>query len=96
MKFAKGVSDQSLYRIPADSKKFPSYKDTLKSRDTCPANCVSRDTCPANCVSRDTCTANCVSRDACQANCVVHGADGADDRRGRRSAWSAVSHCHGL
>ena len=36
------------------------YNNTLKSRDTCPANCVSRDTCPANCVSRDACQANCV------------------------------------
>ena len=36
------------------------------------------------------------SRDACQANCVVKtvgGADGADDRRGRRSACRG---CHVL
>ena len=46
------------------------YINTLKSRDTCPANCVSRDTCPANCVSRDT----------CQANCAYY----TDGRRGRR------------
>ena len=55
------------------------YNNTLKSRDTCPANCVSRDTCPANCVSRDTCPANCVSRDACQANSVVQTVGGADE-----------------
>ena len=36
------------------------YNNTLKSRDTCPANCVPRDTCLANCVSRDACQANCV------------------------------------